>query len=181
MPLQDSIRPGRASALRVELPAPHNREITFQPPSLKMGRECLALDPKAGAPPETPRERLDRLTRQATILFGPEHAHWVEVLTLDQCTEIVQALYLVSAGIDPADFLTVQKSLRDQRQSKRTSAEVLAQIETLTVELAADLKQLPSTVEAMPLLDAVNLRDRLAEHAAKEAKFYAVMLRTKLF
>lgn len=180
MPLQDSVRPARASALRVVLPAPHHREIVIQPPSLKQGRDCLALDPQADAPPESQRERLDRLTRQAAILFGPEHAHLVELLTVDQCAEIVQGLYLAGAGIDPGDFLAVQKSLREQRTYKRTSAELLDQIDTLTVELAAELRQLPAGVESMPMLDAVNLRERLAAHALAAAKFDAALHGAKL-
>ena len=180
MPLQKSVRPLRATALRIQLPPPHSKEIVVQPYSLGQGAACLALDPAPDAAPESKRDKLARLAEQARILLGPEHAYLVDLLTVDQCVEIIQGLYLTGSGIDPANFVEVQKHRRKQRENERSSAELHAQIETLTIELAADLKRLPSEVEAMPLTDAVSLRERLAEQALAAARFDASLHGMKL-
>ena len=167
----DIHRAARAAALRVELP--DGSEITIPPPSLQQAADALRLDPRAGAEPETDKQRVLRMQKQAAILFGKEHAPLLETLTMMQVGEIVQALYLVASGIDPASFVAYQAALREQ--ARRTAAETLADIDSLTIDLAAELRITPAEAAKMPVADAVAVRNRLAKNTHERAKFTAAV------
>ena len=167
----DPLTARRAPAVRFELPPPHAGEVVIPAPSLGQVADCLRLDPKQGAEPETARERILRLRRQAEILLGRRHAHLTARLTMGQVAEVVQALYLAAAGIDPTDFVAAQASLRRKRADSRGAELLLADIDRLTIELAAELRITPAEAAKMPVADAVSLRAKLAENARAEARF----------
>ena len=175
MPSPDFLTAPRAAAVRFELPPPHAGEVVIPAPSLGQVADCLRLDPRTGAEPETARERILRLQRQAKILLGREHAHLTAVLTMGQVTVAVQALYLAAAGIDPTDFVAAQASLQRTRTDPRGAEELLADIDRLTVELAAELRITPAEAAKMPVADAISLRAKLAANAHAEARFVAAV------
>ena len=171
----DPLTARRAPAVRFELPPPLAGEVVIPAPSLGQVADCLRLDPKEGAEPETARARLLRLQRQAEILLGGAHAHLTGRLTMGQVAEVVQALYLAAAGIDPTDFVAAQTALRHGRADPRGAEALLADIDRLTIELAAELRITPAEAAKMPVADAVSLRAKLAENARAEARFVAAV------
>ena len=175
MPFAGSLTTPRAAAVRFELPPPHAGEVVIPAPSLRQVADCLRLDPRTDAEPETARARILRLQRQAEILLGRRHAHLTATLTIGQVAEVVQALYLAAAGIDPTDFVAVQASLQRTLADPRGAEELLADIDRLTIELAAGLRITPAEAAKMPVADAISLRAKLAENAHAEARFVAAV------
>ena len=171
----DPLTARRAPAVRFELPPPLAGEVVVPAPSLGQVADCLRLDPREGAEPETARGRILRLQRQTEILLGRRHAHLTGRLTMGQVAEVVQALYLAAAGIDPGDFVAAQAALRRGQADARSAAELLADIDRLTIELAAELRITPAEAAKMPVADAVSLRAKLAENARLEARFVAAV------
>lgn len=171
----DPLTARRAPAVRFELPPPHAGEVVIPAPSLGQVADCLRIDPRKGDEPETARGRILRLQRQAEILLGRRHAHLTARLTMGQVAEVVQALYLAAAGIDPTDFVAAQASLQRMRADPRGAEELLVEIDRLTIELAAELRITPAEAAKMPVADAVSLRAKLAENARAEARFVAAL------
>ena len=207
--MAEPLTSARASAVRFELPPPFNVEVVIPAPSLQQVADCIRLDPRPTAravlearaaelraagytvtapegpiaetpAAETDRERILRMIRQAEILLGRKHAHLAAKLTMGQVAEVVQSLYLAAGGIDPTDFLAVQAYLRKLRADPREAAQLLADIERMTIELAAALKITPAEAARMPVADAVSLSKKLAEQANAEAKFIAAVHGAKL-
>ena len=176
----NTITAPRASTLRVELPPPFD-EVVIPAPGLGRLSAAMRLDPRKGDAPESKRERIQRLARQARILLEPAHAHLVDELPHEIMGLIVHSLYLVAAGIDPADAVAVQEHLQKLRELEAREAAVLAaDLDKLTVELAARLEITPDEAAKMPLADALSVRAELAKKDNAEAKFTAAVHGMKL-
>ena len=196
----DLLTATRASAVRFELPPPFAGEVVIPAPSLQQVADCIRLDQKkqgqalldswaerlraAGYtvtapatpspdafPPESDRERILRMQRQAEILLGRKHAHLAGKLTMGQVTEVVQSLYLAAAGIDPTDFLAVQKYLRRVAEDRRGAAELAALIDRLILDLSVMLEIPQSEAARMPVADAVAQHEALCKKANEQATF----------
>lgn len=176
MPISEPITAKRAAAVRFILP--DETEILIPAVSIDQARAALRLDPLEGEK-ETPLQYITRLQAQAKILFGAAHAHLTGKLAVMQVEEMVASLYIAACGLNAEQYALWQINQRKITNLQRSLA-MLQNLDTLTVELAAQLNKLPHEIGAVPLADAVALRESIAKLYAKKAQFEASLHGLKL-
>lgn len=149
------------------------RTVSFPPVSIDSAREVLRLDP-AKDHRETYAEYVERLQAQARLLFGPDREALLAELTPGQVAEIVSALLYAAGGMTPASF-ALWRAAQPANVAHITSLEMLARLEELTLDLAAELKRLPAEVGTSPLADAAALQERLHAARVADAGFQAAL------
>ena len=131
--------------------------------------ECLRLDPEEGQA-EPFAAYVERLHGQGTLLFGPEREHLLKELAPFQVAEIVSALLFAAAGMDESMFALWRLS-QPQNVARQSTLEMLGRLESLSIELAAELSKLPSEIGATPLADCVALQEQLYKARKEVADF----------
>ena len=164
-------RTSRARPCRFRLP--DASEIVVKPPTLDQAIQCLLLDPEPGGT-ESPLDQLRRVREQARVLLGPEHADLTTKLDQWQLGEIIGALYISASGMNAEAYARWQLGER-QKQRSVAALEIIARMEDMCADLAAELERLPSEVGAQPLADLIALRERLEKRRKAEIKFQAAL------
>ena len=161
----------RAYALRFDLG--EGRLVTFPPVGLDLAMAVLRLDPEE-AQAEPFAAYVERLHAQATLLFGVEREHLLKELAPFQVAEIVSALLFAAAGMDESMFALWRLS-QPQNLARQSALEMLGRLESLSIELAAELSKMPDEIGARPLADCVALQEQLYKARKEESEFQAAI------
>lgn len=103
----------RSAEIDFEWPRPDGTAGTIRIPAVTAGqfRQAIALEAELD-PNETPLAAQERLSKQARVLVGPQHAWFIDELDGEMMIEVMQCLLAVHLGMDPAAIVELQRALK---------------------------------------------------------------------
>lgn len=166
----------RAKPLRFQLE--DGRSFTIQAPTIEAYEACLALDPDDAAETEGPESIRTRTVAQLRLLCGVTEPAEFPLDSLDhqQATQVIQCVSAHVHGYDPIDFLALRQALDEIQkkvQRRYTPAQCLAHLGELTLSLAVHTHCPPAAAAKIPVLDGLNMMERIAKNEADRAKWEA--------